>query len=47
MEEYKQGELKSGRYANKVTSSKQAVAIGLPKARKQGTKSTFEELGTS
>ncbi len=36
MEEFKQGELKSGRSGKKVTSRKQAVAIGLSEARKKG-----------
>ncbi|HVV26245.1 MAG TPA: DUF6496 domain-containing protein [Candidatus Saccharimonadales bacterium] len=36
--EYKKGELKSGRNGKKVTSRKQAVAIGLSEARKQGAK---------
>lgn len=34
----KRGELKSGRSGKKVTSHKQAVAIGLSEARKQGAK---------
>jgi hypothetical protein len=38
MEEYKEGKLKSGRSGKKVTSRKQAVAIGLSEARKQGAK---------
>jgi hypothetical protein len=38
MEEYKQGKLKSGRSGKKVTSRKQAVAIGLSEARKSGAK---------
>ncbi len=38
MHEYKQGQLKSGRSGKKVTSRKQAVAIGLSKAREQGAK---------
>jgi hypothetical protein len=38
MEEYKQGKLKSGRSDKKVTSRKQAVAIGLSEARKSGAK---------
>jgi len=38
MEEYKKGELKSGKSGKKVTSRKQAVAIGLSKARKEGAK---------
>lgn len=38
MEEYKKGELKIGESKKKVTSRKQAVAIGLSKARKKGAK---------
>ncbi len=34
----KQGTLKSGRSGTKVTSRKQAVAIGLSEARKKGAK---------
>lgn len=34
----KQGELRSGRNGKKVTSQKQAVAIGLSQARKEGGK---------
>lgn len=36
MHEYKHGELKSGGSGKKVTSKKQAVAIGLSEARKAG-----------
>ncbi len=36
--EYKEGTLKSGRSGKKVTSRKQAVAIGLSEARKAGAK---------
>lgn len=36
MHEMKQGTLKSGKSQQKVTSRKQAVAIGLSKARKEG-----------
>ncbi len=36
--EMKQGTLKSGKDGQKVTSQKQAVAIGLSKARKAGAK---------
>lgn len=36
--EYKRGELKSGKSDKKVTSHKQAVAIGLSEARKRGGK---------
>ena len=38
MEEFKKGELKSGKSGKKVTERKQAVAIGLSKARKKGAK---------
>lgn len=38
MEEYKKGTLKSGSSGKKVTNRKQAVAIGLSKARKEGAK---------
>lgn len=38
MREYKKGELKSGKSGRKVTNPKQAVAIGLSKARKSGAK---------
>ena len=38
MHEYKEGKLKSGKSGKKVTSRKQAVAIGLSKARKHGAK---------
>ena len=38
MHEYKHGELKSGKSKKKVTSKKQAVAIGLSEARKKGAK---------
>jgi hypothetical protein len=38
MEEYKKGTLKSGKSGKKVTSQKQAVAIGLSEARKKGAK---------
>ena len=38
MHEFKEGELTSGRSGKKVTSRKQAVAIGLSKARKKGAK---------
>lgn len=34
----KQGELKSGKGGNKVTSRKQTIAIELSKARKEGSK---------
>ncbi len=38
MHEKKRGELKSGKSGKKVTSRKQAIAIGLSKARKKGAK---------
>jgi hypothetical protein len=38
MHEEKHGTLKSGRSGKKVTSRKQAVAIGLSEARKEGAK---------
>jgi len=38
MHEYKQGTLKSGRSGKKVTSRKQAIAIGLSEAREEGGK---------
>jgi hypothetical protein len=38
MHERKEGTLKSGRSGKKVTSRKQAIAIGLSEARKAGAK---------
>lgn len=38
MEEYKSGKLKSGRSGKKVTSRKQAIAIGLSEAREAGAR---------
>jgi len=38
MHEMKEGKLKSGKSSKKVTSRKQAVAIGLSEARKAGGK---------
>ena len=38
MHERKEGTLKSGRSSKKVTSKKQAIAIGLSEARKEGGK---------
>ena len=38
MHEYERGELKSGRSGKTVKSRKQAIAIGLSKARKKGAK---------
>jgi hypothetical protein len=38
MHEMKRGKLRSGRSKKKVTSRKQAIAIGLSEARKSGAK---------
>jgi hypothetical protein len=38
MHERKRGKLKSGRSGRKVTSRKQAIAIGLSEARRSGAK---------
>jgi hypothetical protein len=38
MHEYKHGKLKSGQSGKKVKNRKQAIAIGLSKARKKGAK---------
>ncbi len=38
MQEYKAGELKSGRSGKEVTNPRQAIAIGLSEARKAGAK---------
>lgn len=38
MREMKQGKLKSGRSGKKVKSRKQAIAIGLSEARREGDK---------
>jgi hypothetical protein len=38
MRERKRGTLRSGRSGKKVTSRKQAIAIGLSEARKEGAK---------
>lgn len=38
MHKMKRGQLKSGRSGKKVTSRKQAIAIGLSEARKEGKK---------
>jgi hypothetical protein len=38
MHEMKKGELRSGSSGKKVTSRKQAIAIGLSEARKEGAK---------
>ena len=38
MHEMKEGTLKSGKSSKKVKSKKQAIAIGLAKAKKEGAK---------
>jgi hypothetical protein len=38
MHEMKRGQLKSGRSGKKVKSRKQAIAIGLSQARREGAK---------
>ncbi len=38
MEEFKEGKLRSGRSGKKVTDPKQAVAIALSEARREGKK---------
>lgn len=38
MREYRSGQLKMGRSGRKVASRKQAIAIGLSKARESGAK---------
>jgi hypothetical protein len=38
MHEMKEGKLKSGKSKKKVTNPKQAIAIGLSEARKEGAK---------
>ena len=38
MHEFKEGKLQSGKSGKQVTSRKQAIAIGLSKARKHGGK---------
>ena len=47
MHERKHGTLRSGRSANKVTSSKQAIAIGLSEARRSGAKGPKKKAGAS
>lgn len=46
MHEKKKGTLKSGRSNKKVTSRKQAVAIGLSEARKAGAKVPKKKTAT-
>ncbi|HET6956327.1 MAG TPA: DUF6496 domain-containing protein [Vicinamibacterales bacterium] len=47
MHERKHGTLKSGRSGKKVTSRKQAIAIGLSEARKAGAKVPRKRKGGS
>jgi hypothetical protein len=46
MHERKRGTLKSGRSGKKVTSRKQAIAIGLSEARKSGAKVPRKKAGS-
>ena len=46
MREKKKGTLKSGRSGKKVTSRKQAIAIGLSEARKAGAKVPKKKTST-
>jgi hypothetical protein len=43
MHEFKEGKLKSGKSGKKVSNPKQAIAIGLTKARKKGGKVPAEK----
>ena len=45
MHERKRGTLKAGRSGKKVTSRKQAIAIGLSEARKAGAKVPRKKAG--
>jgi hypothetical protein len=45
MRRRKRGSLKSGRSGKKVTSRKQAIAIGLSEARKKGAKVPRKKSG--
>ncbi len=47
MHERKHGTLKSGRSGKKVTSRKQAIAIGLSEARERGAKVPKKKTGRS
>lgn len=47
MHERKKGTLKSGRSGKKVTSKKQAIAIGLSEARKAGAKVPAKKKSSS
>ena len=46
MHERKRGTLKSGRSGKKVKSKKQAIAIGLSEARKEGAKVPKKKSGS-
>jgi hypothetical protein len=46
MHERKRGTLRSGRSGRKVTSRKQAIAIGLSEARDAGAKVPMRKAGT-
>lgn len=46
LHEAKRGKLRSGRSKKKVTSRKQAIAIGLAEARKQGAKVPARKPGS-
>ncbi len=43
MHEFKEGKLKSGKSGKKVSNPKQAIAIGLSKARRKGGKVPAEK----
>ena len=45
MHERKEGTLRSGRSGKKVTSRKQAIAIGLSEARREGAKVPKKKAG--
>lgn len=47
MHERKRGQLKSGRSGKKVKSRKQAIAIGLSQARREGAKVPRKKKGRS
>jgi hypothetical protein len=47
MHEFKEGDLKSGKSGKKVKNPKQAVAIGLSKARKKGAKVPSKKKSSS
>ena len=47
MHERKQGTLKSGRSGKKVTSRKQAIAIGLSEARREGAKVPRKQISAN